>query len=266
MRIDDAVGEIVKTTESTRALEDEEPQISATITINKANIKTVQNFLWTLTEKAMIDKFEFDESAATTKIKSTIAVNEFDANLAIVKQCFALLMADPNENTDALTLFSLTALPTHLDFLREDPGLKSMHATDKREIGKGVFSLLVDGEIIERHWGNNKTSDYYWFDEDYDGKYSWFYSKGGSSVFWKWLDDPEAIRYLGKKDKEWLKELKSTPDPNQSLLKPITLLMARRWLTDREWNAFNTFQWINRYLEMVHCSQTLRFHELIKYL
>jgi hypothetical protein len=65
--ISDDTEEIVKTPESTRRIAEDAPKISATITISKADIKTVQNFLWTLTEKAMIDKFS---PTRTSRIQS----------------------------------------------------------------------------------------------------------------------------------------------------------------------------------------------------
>ncbi|KAH8592092.1 hypothetical protein B0O99DRAFT_689874 [Bisporella sp. PMI_857] len=245
--VNEAIEEAIKTSERTRPLGEEEPQISATITITKANIKTVQNFLWTLTERAMINKFEFDESAALINAKGNIRVNELDSHLIITKQCLALLLADPDEKTDALSSYAMTALPTHLNFLRNDAEFYTIDIGTKREIGQGVFALLVDGDIIEKHW---TSEDNGWYRDNYDGKYSWFYNEGEPSVFWNWLNDPDAIQYLGKKDKEWLKQLKSQPDPNRSLLEPITLMMARRWLRDREWDAKNTFLWISEYLQM----------------
>lgn len=77
--------------------------------------------------------------------------------------------------------------------------------------------------------------------------------EGGLTSFWAWLEDPEAIRYLGKKDKEWLLQLRSQPIPNRSLLEPVTTMVARRWLQDREWNAEGAFGWIRNFLSIV-CS------------
>lgn len=113
------VKEIVETDERTPQSVDDIPRITATITITRAEIKTVQNFLWKLTEKGMLDQLRFDDSAAMIQSKGTIRVNEFDAHLEITKQLFKLLLADPDEKTEKLGRYALPALPSHLDFLRQ---------------------------------------------------------------------------------------------------------------------------------------------------
>jgi hypothetical protein len=196
----------------------------------------------------MIDKFRFDDSAAITKTKGRIQVNEFDAHLTIVKQSLKLLLSDLDEKTQALGFYALGSLPFHLNFLREDPRLNDMAAADKREVGKGVFSLLVDGEYLEKFWDQCGYDDTIWFYEEY----GWFFDDDdGLTPFWKWLEDADAIRYLGKKDREWLTQLKLQPSPNSSLLEPTTLMVAKRWLQDREWNARGAFGWIDQFLSIV---------------
>lgn len=201
----------------------------------------------------MLNKFEFNDSAATIKTKGTIAVNEFDANLVIIKQTLNLLLADPDENTRALGFYAMSAPALHLSTLRDDEAMNDMSPADKREIGKGVFSLLVDGEVLEKHW-NQCAYEEKWFYEEW----GWFWDvETETSPFWRWLEDPDAVRYLGKKDKEWLAELKLHPNPDRSLLEPVTRMVARHWLRDREWNAQGAFGWIHRFLAMVMLPYTL---------
>lgn len=99
----------------------------------------------------MIDKFEFKDATATVKTKGKIQVNEFDAHLTIVKQAFKLLLAEPDEKTISLGPYFLGYLPFHLEILRSDDAFADMAASDKRDIGKGVFSLFVDGEVMENY-------------------------------------------------------------------------------------------------------------------
>jgi hypothetical protein len=195
----------------------------------------------------MIDKFEFRDATAIVQTKRKILVNEFDAHLTIVKRSFEFLLAEPDEKTIGLGAYILGYLPFHLSFLRNDPAFVDMSITDKREIGRGVFSLLVDGDVLEKYW-DRCGYGYVWFFE-VDG---WsFNDKEGLAPFWDWLEDLDAIRYLGKKDKEWLVQLKLQPSPNFSLLEPISLMVARRWLIDREWGAGGLFDWINKFLSIV---------------
>lgn len=241
--VDDDIKDMVITTQSTRRSGEDTPRISATITITQADIKTVQNFLWNICEKAMIDKFRFDDSAAATSVsKGIIQVNEFDAHLAIVKQTFKLLLNEPDEKTKSLAYYMLKRLPLHLEFLTGATGANEIGSADKREIGKGVFTLFVDGDIIETYWDFFDWLPDPWFDNE---------GKTRISSFLKWLDDPEAIRSVGKKDKEWIKNIKEEPNPERSLLMPVTIMISRRWLQDREWSAWTTYRWIRAFLGLV---------------
>ncbi len=71
---------------------------------------------------------------------------------------------------------------------------------------------------------------------------------------WEWLDDEEAIRFLGKKDKEWLRSIKEDPNPDRSLLRPIIKMVGKHWLMDRAWDVKVPFEWIKSFLQMVRDS------------
>jgi hypothetical protein len=259
VNVKENIANAVNTLESTRKVIDDAPRISATITITNADIKTVQRFLWNLTENAMINNFEFNNSAATVQTKGSIRVNEFDSNIYILKQSFKLLMAEGNKNTDALAFYALGCIPEHLDRIRDHAGWSDMQATDKSDIGKFLYAILESGDIIERHWTSfnlEQNSAYFFYSS------SWFSRTNEPSPFWRWLDDPDAIKNLGHKDKDWLAKLKSEPNANQALLRDVTLMVAKRWARDREWAVSGTFQWIHKFLCMVRllpCTLTQPF-------
>ena len=243
VRIYEDIEKMVSTTKSTRRKPDA-PRITATITITKANIKTVQSFLWKLTEKAMKEDFEFYELATSTKSIGNIEVNEVDAHLSIVKQSLNLLLANPEEKTKPLASYLLRYLPKHLKHLRDATELSEMERDDMEEIGRGIFALFSDGEIFEKHWNSCQPClrDWLWKHAE---------SGDGVQVFWKWLNDPETIRGLGKRDRIWLNEQKSTLNPGRSLLQPVALMVSNNWLQGRSWDVRGTFRWIRDFLSIV---------------
>ena len=248
VRIDEDIEEIVKTPTRTQRAPDT-PKITATITITKANIRTVQNFLWKLTEKGMKDEFEFNEVATSTESKSNIQVNEFDAHLIIVKQSLNLLLADPDEKTKLLAPYLLRYLPKHLLFLSMAQEFHDIGSEDKIRIWNGISALLVDGDVFEKHWDSCQPclSDWFWNESNSTEGIEVFCIE----VFWKWLNDPEAIRGLSKRDKIWLRELHSTPNPNRNLLRQVTVVVAKNWLQSRLWDAKKTFMWIRDFLSLL---------------
>jgi hypothetical protein len=231
---------VVTTTANTRVKAEEIPQITASITITKASLTVAQNFLWNLCEQGVMKNFVFDETAAATTSKGTIRVNEFDAQLWIVKQSLKLLSAPPKDRTKALATYILEYFPTHLELLRAHKNFEHLEAEEKREIGQCVYSYIGDGDILEKFWEANGPPETNWVDEDDD-----------IASMWKWLENEEATRFLGKKDKEWLRSIKEDPNPDRSLLRPIIKMVAKHWLMDRAWDVRAPFEWIKSFLQMV---------------
>lgn len=233
--------EEVLTSDKPRGLAIEEaPKISATITITNAGMRTVQNFLWTLCEKAMINEFKFDNTTAAIVSKPSIGVNEFDAHLTILQRSLNVLLGDPDEKTACLIPYMLGYLPDHLDHVMEALSQNELPAAEKRDIGSGVYAIFVDGEILERHGPHLAAT-----------AVNWMESEPGIPAFWKWLTDKDAIGYLGKKDKEWLNQINSSPNRNQALLQPVAVMVAKHWLQKRDWDVEHTYGWISDFLNIV---------------
>ena len=244
--IDSDVQEAVEVVrDSQRMTEDSVPRISATIQITNADMRSVQSFLWRLNEKAVIENFVFDQTTTATNLKGSIHCNEMDAHLEIVKQTFKLLNAEPDDRTSALTQYLLDRLPDHLDKLYEASGIDELTPTDKREIGRGLFNLLVDGDILERFWSHRGNT------RENVSTANWVIDHTKVDIFWKWLNDPEATRILGKKDREWLQQQKSASDPNRALMRPTIVMVAKHWLQGRDWGADVSFLWLQAYLQRV---------------
>ena len=240
IQVGDEIENAVTTTANTRIKAADIPQITATITITSANMSQAQNFLWDLAEHGAMKKFLFDENAAKKTSKGTIRVNQFDAHLWILNQSLLLLSSPPDERTKALAVYILEWFPFHLRELREHKNFESLDVEEKQKIGQGVYAFIGDEDILEKFWGAYGPPSTNWIDEPVDLAY-----------LWKWLEDEEATRFLGKKDKSSLKQNKEDPNPDRSLLLPIITMISRHWLMDRAWDVRAPFEWVKTYLQLV---------------
>lgn len=215
------------------------PKISLNLTISNGDITTVQNFLWSLFQKSMVEKFEFEPiSGPTRSAAREIQVNEYDAHLAIVKQSLRFLTSPPDERTKPLGPYIVRALHRHLETLNEAIGYDEILASDKKDIGDGLFALFVSGDVIEKHWGS--------FQE-----ISWMGQDDRIEIFRNWLKDPEAIGHLGRLDKDWLRTVNTSQRPNREFLTPMMKTVARHWLLDNEWRAGDCFNALRLFLLLV---------------
>lgn len=210
---------------------DEDPKLSATISITKADVVTVQSFLWNFTEKAKHDVFGFQQLETKKGIKSSIGVNKIDAYLAMVLQTFEILKNDSKEETHLSASYLLKHLPHNLEALEKTEDKDELTASEKAEIGKNVFSLFVSGETIERHWDSRDSL-------------KWYKDKDQIRIFKRWLENPSLTSHLGRLDSEWLMEVHANSDPNQALLAKVTKTVARHWLRDTKWEAGSAYKWL----------------------
>lgn len=214
------------------------PKFTATISITKANLTSVQSFLWNFMQKAAQDNFGFQQLVDQNSVKGSIGVNEFDANLTIVRRTFAILQEAPDQRTQPLASYLLNLLPQHLDILEKATGIDALTSSEKEYIGDGLFSLFFSGEVIERHW------------DSCDALY-WYETPSEIETFRRWLEDPSVIRRLGRLDRQWLREVATDSNPNQALLFNVTKMIGRHWLRDRKWDAYKPFDWLRGFLSLV---------------
>ncbi|OTA57974.1 hypothetical protein K449DRAFT_398189 [Hypoxylon sp. EC38] len=220
---------------------DDTPTFTATITITKGDLRSVQSYLWSLSQKVDYlahNTFGFEQIAEHKGMKNNIQINKVDGHLTIVRRTFSLLATEPNKDTQVLGLYLLAYLPYHLNELLENAtGYDELTPSQKQERGEGLFSLFVTGETIEKHW-----------DACVDVK--WFRDPGEVETFRKWLEDPTATSHLGRLDREWLKKIKNSSNPNQALLENIMRTVAWHWLCDRKWAAAKAFKWLRGFRQM----------------
>lgn len=220
-------------------ISEDAPRISLSITISKGDITTVQNFLWSLFQKSMVDKFDFEPIAGPTNPAAReIQVNEYDAHLAIVKHALHLLASPPDDRTKPIGSYLVRELPHHLERLNEADGYDEILASDKKDIGDGLFALFVSGDVIERHW--ELFNPVYWVGDN-----------AKVEVFRKWLKDADAIGHLGRLDKDWLRTVHTSQRRNRELLSPMMKTVAHHWLRDRAWDAQQCYDLLSQFLLLV---------------
>lgn len=88
----DGVKEWVVTPRNTPRPSENDPKVTATISITNADVRVVQRFFWDLTEHSMSTNFDFKHVPDAQNIRrKRIQVNEIDSHLLIVKQTFGFM-------------------------------------------------------------------------------------------------------------------------------------------------------------------------------
>lgn len=222
---------------------EDETKFSVNITITKANLTSVQRFLWNLTMKLseLDDNFGFQKLEDKTAVKGTIQVNGFDSYLTILKRTFQLLGEPPNKATKAIAPYLLNYLPQHLDELKEAPTLHPLTSLEKQAIGEGLYALFATGDVVKTHWESCN-------------ELIWYRVEGELDTFLTWFNDPDITSKLGVMDRKWLKEVASSSNPRRALLQNIMETVAMGLLRDTEWKVDLPYNWILSFLELVSSS------------
>jgi hypothetical protein len=59
------------------------------------------------------------------------------------------------------------------------------------------------------------------------------------------------MKQLDPKERRWVRQHIGESVGKGEFYKPITLMVARRWLQDRTWNALDTFEWVDNFITLV---------------
>lgn len=221
----------------------DDPKITATITISNASVKAVQRFFWDLNHHSFLDGFTFQPGSQfydTTPAKIQLYV--IDAHFEIIKRAFEFFSQPVvDERAKAIGYYLMAYIPSHLRTLYEATGFDELQEKDKQYIGSCITEIFSVGDWIEKSWG-------------FRGWTQWYRTSEDIAVFWKWLDDPKATSHLGSLGKSWLEQLKNEENRNQALLTPIMKTVARHWLQEGDWDAWDAYTWIQGFLDMVSTS------------
>ncbi|KAM7203284.1 Nacht and tpr domain containing protein [Rhypophila sp. PSN 637] len=229
--------DLVRKERTSQRRQDDEAKFSVSITITKANLTSVQRFLWNLSMKldATQDNFGFQQLGDKATMHGTIQVNEFDSYMSILNKTFALLSDEPNKSIQSFTAYLIAWLPDHLAALRDAPTEQPLTLAEKQSIGDGLSSLFTTGDVVEKHWSNL-------------GSTIWNRNKDELDIFLKWLREEEVISKLGRMDRKWLMEVTASQDPHRALLINVMKMVAKNMFTQREWDINRPYFWIKDFL------------------
>ncbi|KAK8012254.1 nacht and tpr domain containing protein [Apiospora marii] len=215
------------------------PTISMSITINNVDQELCQHFLWDLAQKSIRDKFKFDFDSSSNRLlgsQTTIGVDEFEAHHSIVKHALNYLADEPINETRAIGKYLVTWLPVHLKRLQtlelEDKG--ELSPMEKRNIVDGLYSIFKSDDLFRRH----RVS--------FEGDWSYWYAREMREVN-EWFMDSSAVRRL---DKQWLREVKSAPNPTKGYLRPLVNFLLTQLLREKErtWKIASAYRWIEQFV------------------
>jgi alkyl hydroperoxide reductase subunit AhpC len=216
---------------------DASPKFKVDISITKADLTSVQSFLWNLIQKTGQDSLRFEEITEQSKLKGRIQVNESDAHLAILRSTFIFLKEPYDAKHESLGSYMLEHLPFHLKALETATGHDALTDTEFREIGTGLFDFLVS-HPIQTHW-------------DAMTSISWHCDPDLVQTFVGWLTKPSVTKYLGGLDREWIAEVEKDSHPCRRLLSRLTKKVAWLWLRDSSNHVYWPTTWVRQYLDMV---------------
>ncbi|OBT82064.1 hypothetical protein VE02_08875 [Pseudogymnoascus sp. 03VT05] len=215
------------------------PTISMTININNVEQELCAHFLWDLAHKAIREKFNFTFDAASalhSSSQAVIAVDEFEANHTIVKLAFKYLEKGHRKQTKDIGRYLVCWLPFHLDRLRclEDKDMGTLTPNEKLDIGRNLYKLFKDDQVIRRHRANFEQV--------------WWGLEGMENVQ-KWLTDSAVVRRL---DKTWLDEVYAAARPTRGFLKELVKIVVEGFLREREWEVESAYCWIEKFMSLDH--------------
>ncbi|KAH8692976.1 hypothetical protein BGW36DRAFT_362518 [Talaromyces proteolyticus] len=213
-------------------------KISMTVSINQADLRNVQQFFWDLTERVGISRFDFLETKEANDGKGVIHCEEVQAHYHISRQLLKLLNDEPHDKTKCLVKYALGNLPEHLQRVKEALDKNKLGAVERKAIAGSLVDLLSDVEGTGNLWNTSSET------------YSCWIRDSGVETIQNWLNDTETLKTLEPREKRWVRKHTAKSEGKAGFYKPITLMLARRWLQSRGWNPYAIYEWIDRFIEL----------------
>ena len=213
----------------------DDPQISMTIEIKNVNRSQVRRFFWDLSKKIVLEDFEFTDPAIRPRQVVTIGANDVDSHLSITLRCFDLLLDEQKEETKVLADYAMLWLPSHIQLLRDYADRGLLEASDRVTIIENLANLLQSAECVDQHLTTDFFVDRTWLNDDEEHQ-----------ALEGWLRD-SASKMLNRKQIVWLNRVNTVGFLFS--LRNIAVMIARHWLSRRNWDAIYPFVWITRYVD-----------------
>jgi hypothetical protein len=213
----------------------ERSDISMTVTINHVDSSTVRRFFWDLSENTMFHKFPFDnlQDSRAEKINS----NPVDAHLTISKQCFKLILSEPDSKTKCLVPYAVRQILSHLESLQVYADSGVLDSSEKTEIIQSLVSLLYETDSIKKHWDGSEAITA-WLDS--------------VDTIQAWLRYPEARNLSIPTYRSWVENCLKSPNPGLTSLRDIMCMAAKQWLCESGMkNVYTYYRWVNQFMNLV---------------
>ena len=213
-------------------LEIVDPVISMTIHIKHVKRSLVREFFWDLSEKIVLENFEFT-NPATSEVVS-VSANKVDSQLSIIQCCVDVLLDESREETKVLANYAVSSLPSHIKLLRDYADGNLLIDFDKSVIIRNLVDLLESPGWVDRHLTTNFLE-----------KATWLEDAQELQALDDWLRDASS-EALNRKQIAWLNRVNA--EGSLLYLRDIAKMIARHWLSRRSWKAVYPFSWVSKYV------------------
>ena len=117
--------------------------------------------------------------------------------------------------------------------------MTKLDPAERAYIEAKLFRLLTSPEVIEERWQSDWGVLQYWTDS------------ATLLVMWRLLKDSTVVYTNREIYNSWFAD--EAPDliARFRLLGPVTRVMAKHWLREREWNVNDAYPWVEHYVVKV---------------
>ena len=227
------------------ALDNTDAKITMDLSIRQADVRTVQQFCWDLTERVGIGRFDFVMANSHNESKGVIHCDRPNAKYRMAELLLKLLNDEPHEKTKALVKYALMYLHSNLQDVKEALDEGKLGTLARKTIAKRLVDLLSDFEGIGKFWNTLRSMQDHWAG-DLEVK-----------TIRAWLTDEKTLDELEPKERRWVRQHTMETEGIAGFYKPITLMVGKEWLLNRNWDARDAYEWINSFISMVSKSATL---------
>ncbi|KAI9855693.1 MAG: hypothetical protein M1813_009655 [Trichoglossum hirsutum] len=206
----------------------------ASADIHESEVNIVKRFLSTVCDEELFRKFGFEEFFKR-KLGKRGAVMDVDPDpnhnhVKVILCCLRAICGEQRDEIRPLVEYAFNWLPKHL----AQVDLALTEPSPKGDIGSLLIKLFVEEEVINRWWIRERQ----WMCD------RWLYADGNVKIVLSWFKDSAVVKGVPEDRRDWINGLTSNSNLTDDLLKPTTVIMARRWLQDPESNVDSMLSWV----------------------
>jgi hypothetical protein len=211
---------------------------SATASLHESEVAIVKRFLRLVCDDQLFQKFGFEEFFERKLAKNITRVGDGlgqdNIIFRIISTCIDAMLSDLDDVVAPLHDYAFLFFPDHLgavDLALVDP-------QEKTRIGTQLIKLFLDEIYINKWWTEDRMYiKQYWIyeiEQDVDC----------IGIVLMWLKDSAAVKKLTDSERAWVSGLTSNLKPEDDLLKPTAIVLAKRWLQTESDTLQEVFWWL----------------------